>query len=233
MKRIDAANDEIARNAGSLPGIIRNEEGLYEGDLVHYFQVLFHHAQNVAHPYHNFRHMCHVVWLCYQACLFYRDALSPRQMRNLLIAALFHDFDHSGQMGHDDLNIARAIRGLRKHALAADLPYLEEIAELIRTTEYPHMTPPEKLDLCGKILRDADVSQAMSVAWIQQVVFGLAAEWNKKPIEVLKVQEPFLQCLSFHTTWALQQFPKCEISAKIREAAELVELLESQTVEPA
>ena len=36
--------------------------------------------------------MLHVTWLCYQAADFYRDRLTPRQIRNLLIAALFHDF---------------------------------------------------------------------------------------------------------------------------------------------
>lgn len=215
------------RNSGSLPIVIRNDEKLYEGDLIYYFQVLFTRAQNLVHPYHNFRHMCHVLWLCYNACSFYRDAMNPGEMRDLLIAALFHDFDHSGMMGNDDLNIERAVRGLRMHLLSIDQPHLEQIISLIRATEYPYTVPQEKLDLGGKILRDADLSQALSVAWIQQVVFGLATEWDKKPLEVLKIQGPFLRTLSFHTVWAQQHFSQCEIAAKINEAEQLVALLET------
>jgi hypothetical protein len=58
--------------------------------------------------------MLHVTWLCYQAAEFYRDRLTQRQIRNLLIAALFHDFDHPGHPhpGADDpdrINIGRSI----------------------------------------------------------------------------------------------------------------------------
>ena len=83
--------------SGDIPDIIRNDEELYEENLVHYFQVLFFKAGNLTNPYHNLRHTLHVLWLCYKACRYYRDELTPRQMRILLIAALFHDFDHPGQ----------------------------------------------------------------------------------------------------------------------------------------
>ena len=210
----------------SLPEAIRNDKKLYEGDLVYYARVLFHHAQNLSHPYHNFRHMFHVVWLVYESCQFYDGELTQRQMRNALIAALFHDYNHSGMMGDDDLNIERAIRGLRRHVAGEDQPHHEKIIELIRATQYPNVTPSDQLDLCGKILRDADLSQAFSVAWIQQVVFGLAAEWGKKPIEVLKLQEPFHKSLTFQTEWARQRFSQAAVDAKIQEARELLELLE-------
>ncbi len=212
--------------SGSLPEVIRNTNALYEGDLIFYARVVFHHAQNLEHPYHNFRHMFHVLWLCYEACRFHRDELTQRAMRNLLIAALFHDFNHSGMFGDDDLNIERAVRGLKKHIAAVDVAHFEEIVALIRGTQYPYVIDSKKLDLCGKILRDADMSQAFTVAWIQQVIFGLAREWNKTPIEILKMQEPFFRGLSFQTRWARQQFPRVGIEAKIQEAQEMLELLE-------
>ena len=56
---------------GTLPEIIRNDAGLYEGDLKVYFKAVFTNAQNLQKGYHNFRHMFHVVWLCYQAIAFY------------------------------------------------------------------------------------------------------------------------------------------------------------------
>src|SRR5262249_51563583 len=58
---------------GSLPQIVRNDHNLYDGNLVHYLQVIFSHAINLNNPYHNFRHMFHVLWLCHEACGFYAD----------------------------------------------------------------------------------------------------------------------------------------------------------------
>ncbi len=73
----------------AIPEIIRNDSLLYEGDLKVYFKAIFYKSQNLNHPYHNFRHTLHMLWLCYQACEFYKDELSPRQMRNLLVRPCF------------------------------------------------------------------------------------------------------------------------------------------------
>jgi hypothetical protein len=206
--------------------IVENKEGLYEGDLAQYFGALFFQAENVNSPYHNFRHMSHVFWLCYQASIFYNDTLTKREKRNLLIAALFHDFDHLGRFGSDDINIERSLRALKKHICPEDIPHENSIGSLIKITEYPYKVPSDNIDMMGKILRDADVSQALNVAWIQQVVFGLAAEWNKAPMEVLRMQRGFHQNLIFHTEWARTRFPREEIDRKIAEAEGLIETLE-------
>lgn len=211
---------------GSIPEIIRNEAGLYQGNLIQYFSVVFLQAQNCHCPYHNFRHMFHVLWLCYEACWFYQEQLTPRQKRNLLVAALFHDFNHSGMAGDDDLNIEKAVRAFKKFVVTEDLEAVEDICELIEATQYPYITPTSELSLSGKIIRDADISQALAVAWIQQVIFGLAAEWRTQPIEVLKAQGSFLSQLSFATDWARELFPPSLIELKIKEAKALLQLLE-------
>lgn len=216
----------MVTSKGTLPEMIRNDRTLYEGNLIDYFRVVFFQAQNLNHPYHNFRHMMHVAWLCYQACLFYGDRLTPRQMRNILIAAMFHDFDHSGLMGNDDLNIERAIRGLRKHIVPEDKPFEDEIIEMIRGTEFPYKIPSDQLSFGAKILRDSDISQAFSVAWVQQVIFGLAAEWHKQPIEVLRTQGAFHRSIKYSTDWARETFTQEEIERKIAEADELLNILE-------
>lgn len=213
---------------GSLPQIFRNDAGLYEGDLIPYLKAVFT-APNTDHPYHNFRHMLHVTFLCHDACAFYRDVLSPRQMRNLLIAAAYHDFDHCGMRGDDATNIARAIAALERDILPIDRPHLSDIGDIIRATEYrPQDNPPriEAGDLCAQILQDADLGQSFSVAWMQQVVFGLAAEWNMPPIAVLRMQEGFHRSLRFNTEWARAKFPQEVIDEKIREATELLQLLD-------
>lgn len=220
------ASQTALQIVGDIPQVLRNDAQLYEGDLVHYGRVIFHNAQNLQHPYHNLRHMLHVVWLCYNGCAFYADALTPRQMRDLLIAAAFHDINHSGMLGDDDLNIERAVRTLDRYILEEDRPHYKGIAGLIRITQYPYTVGGEALELCGQILRDADVSQVFSAAWIQQVVVGLAVEWGKKPIEVLRIQEPFLTGLRFLTDWARQMFPDLVVEAKIKEARELLALFE-------
>ena len=210
---------------GSLPELIRNDVGLYEGNLIPYFSILFTHPRNLWSGYHNFRHMTHVPWLCSLACKFYAETLTKREMRDLLIAALFHDFDHTGRAGKDDINIALAIRGLRRHVLPEDKEHLEDIENLIVVTEYPYKVLSSGLSLSAQIIRDADLCQAFSVAWLQEVIFGLAREWNKKPVEVLQMQEPFLRALKFNTDWARETFPQQDIEAKIAEARALIELV--------
>lgn len=214
---------------GDIVPIIRNDAGLYDGNLIHYFRVVFLKSQNIRNAYHNLRHMLHVLWLCNRAVLYYQKTETPLtqdQVRVLFIAALFHDFDHSGQLGEDDLNIERACRGLVKNILGRDADLLWEILECIRQTQYPHVRPSEHLTLSQQILRDADMSQALSVAWLQQVVVGLATEWSKSPVEVLRAQGGFHRSLSFSTAWANSMFPPEVIEAKIAEAEALLGFLE-------
>ncbi|MFZ3375094.1 MAG: HD domain-containing protein [Chthoniobacterales bacterium] len=222
----------FSKVTGDLPKIIANQERIYEGNLTFYFRTLFFKSSNIHNPYHNFRHMLHVLWLCHQACRYYQNRLTPRQMRNLLIAALFHDFDHPGhphpgENDPDRVNIPIAIAGLRRYVMSADRGFLPQIEALIEATHYPYKIGSDKLDLLGQIIRDADLAQALSPAWIQQVVFGLAQEWEVSPFEVLKGQGSFLAGLSFSTCWAQQLFPQELIQAKIEEVEQLLRLLET------
>ena len=215
---------------GDLPKVIANEERLYEGELTLYFRILFFKSSNLHNPYHNLRHTLHVVWLSHKACRYYQSQLSPRQMRNLLITALFHDFDHPGHPhpGEDEpdrVNIQIAVAGLRRYIMPDDRVYLPEIESLIEATQYPYTTESDKLDLLGKIIRDADLAQALSSVWIQQVVIGLAQEWEVEPIEVLRKQIAFLAHLPFNTDWARKLFPREFVQAKIEEAERLLQLL--------
>lgn len=211
---------------GEIPEFVLNEEGLYEGDLCYYFQIVFLNAKNLGNPYHNLRHMLHVAYLCYRAaCLFYGDQLTPLVKRAILIAALFHDFDHTGTTDNDARNIERALRGLARYILEEDRPLLPMIGIFIRHTEYPHMIATEKLELPVQILRDADLAQVFSEAWLQQIIIGLAAEQGKPPLAVLAAQEEFLKNLRFHTAWAQNEFPKEIIDAKIEEAKTLLSIL--------
>jgi len=209
----------FSKVTGDLPKIIANQERLYEGNLTFYFRILFFKSSNIHNPYHNFRHMLHVLWLCHEACRCYQSRLTPRQMRNLLIAALFHDFDHPGHShrGEEDpdrINIDIAIASLRRHIMPIDRPCLPEIEALIEATHYPYKMASDALDLLGHIIRDADLAPVLSPVWIQQVVIGLAEEQGVKPLDVLSAQVPFLTALQFNTEWARQLFPPESVQAK-------------------
>ncbi len=208
---------------GSIPEIIENTEEIYEGNLGHYFCVIFG-AKNVTHQYHNFRHMLHVTFLCYNACLFYVNELTKREMRNLLIAALFHDYNHPGRTGDDDLNIEIATRGLKKAVLPEDEEHLQGVCEIIRPTQYPYIVEAAELSLLQGILRDADVAQAFNPAWIQPVVFGLGEEMGVAPIKVLEMQESFISNLKFNTVWGHEMFEQAR-AEKIAEAKRLLSIL--------
>ena len=214
-----------------VPVIIQNDANVYEGNLDHYFRAIVNEARNLRNPYHDFRHMLHVTWLCYLSCISYADELDRRQRRNLLIGALCHDVNHPGTPGDDDLNIIRAIRWFERHALDEDKPYMPDIREIMRATEFPHTTATESLELRCQIIRDADLAQALDPAWIQQIVFGLSEEWGKTPLEVLKSQEVFLGNLKFNTAWAQQLYPQSRIDERILEGRRLVEILTGSTSE--
>jgi len=214
-------------SSNGIVEVIRNNRQLYTGNLAKYFQALLK-ARNINHPYHNLRHMLHVTWQCHQASIFYGHLISLHNVRNLLIAAMFHDFDHSGRSGNDDLNIELAIRGFKKHIQPEDIPSKDDIESLMRITEYPPMIDSSELTLRAQILRDADISQALSPVWIQQVIVGLAKEQDRTFLEMLKQQEPFLSNLKFHTEWAKTTFPPEVIQAKIQEARDLIEILEKK-----
>ena len=214
---------------GTIPEIIANAHGLYLGNLRYYFQVFFKYTQNLEAFYHNFRHMMHVTYLCYLACVFYRDVLIPRRMRNLLIGALFHDFDHLGATVSDDINIARALVGLRRHILPRDKFELPDIEEIVAASEFPHKKDVP-LSLEALILRDADIAQVFSSVWVQQIIFGLAKEKGVSPHEMLEGQEAFLKNLHFETKWAQEKFPQRIIDAKIEEVRGYIDVLRPDTI---
>lgn len=210
---------------GRIPDIVNNKDGIYSGNLTSYFRAIFFNAQSLAKPYHNFRHTFDVFLMCYDACLFYQDKLSLEDKRNLLIAAMFHDFDHPGMAGHDDLNIERAIRGLTKYIQPEDSEQLPYIAEIIRATQFPYTAPSGSLSLPAQIIRDADMSQATNQEWVQQVIFGLAGEYGKRPIETLEGQVGFCANIQFCTQWAVaRQMPEA-IQERIGEIKAFLEIL--------
>lgn len=201
-----------------------NDHKVYEGELNYYFAKVIQHATNLAAPYHNLRHMLHVTWLCYQACLYYKaqEDFEMRSRRALMLAGLIHDFDHIGKAGDDHVNILRAQQGLRLHLHPDDEDLFDEVNGYIGITEYPYLQPTKDLPLMAQILRDADMGQTLSEAWLHQVVQGLAMEAGCSFEEMLSRQPGFLSKLTFHTEWGKATFPQKVIDARIFEVQRLL-----------
>lgn len=108
--------------------------------------------------YHNNQHMLYMAWLADQ---FYQSHSSETQgtgdLRNMVAAALFHDYDHTAGVSPDPVNIERAVAGWRVAYAAIQPKDIDPAAveALIRITEYPYTGPVETLE--GKCLRDADL----------------------------------------------------------------------------
>lgn len=208
-----------------LADIINNSDEFYSGNLRHYFKCLFS-ARGANNPFHNIRHSLDVLIKCYDGLLFYKDRIIDKSARRaLLVAAIFHDFGHTGRSGNDDVNIILALRGFDKHILPEDAGIREMVLSLIGSTEYgPAGHVKLNNTLLSQILKDADLSQVCSQAWIRLVIFGLAEEMQTTPESILRMQESFLSKTKFYTDWARQKF---DLNEKIEEARQLIEILDS------
>lgn len=189
----------------TIISIITNQEKTYEGDLTHYFRHLWQ-AKHIRNPYHGLRHTLHVLWLCYQGGT--AVELDPLKLRWLLIAALFHDWNHSGKNDPDREQLDRAVHALQHLILPEDKRHGEEIEGIMRATLYPHTDDPKTS--MHAIIRDADIAQSLDESWIELILVRLADEQGITPLAMLQAQPPYLQILEqqFHTQWARRTFGK-------------------------
>lgn len=204
--------------------IIENIESFYSGDLKHYFKAIWG-STNVNLPYHNIRHMLHVMWSAYNGLKFYEDRFDKDTRRCVLIAALFHDFNHTGKTGNDDVNIEIALRGIEHNILPEDMKYLTKIKSYISATRFPHFDIEFNVqNLPMFLLRDADVSYTLSDVWIQTVGFGLNYELGLTSEQILRGQEQFLNSVELFTDWARMEY-SAKLKDRMLEANRLVKAL--------
>lgn len=204
----------------SVIQLINNEKGTYIGDLRAYFRHMWK-SENVDRPYHNIRHMLHVLWHTHRGLITYPE-ISPAEIRIALIAAIFHDDKHPGKIGNDSDNIAVAIKSLQENILPEDKDYEEQIILCIQATQFPHIEAD--FPLYAKLLRDVDVASTLNDVWVQNVLFGLGREFGKTPEEMLKMQLSFLPQLKFETRWAKNEYGK-RVRSRIEEVKAMIECL--------
>lgn len=177
-------------------------------------------------PYHNLFHTCCMIVNCYG--MGKAQQLSSHELRDLVLAAAFHDFSHSAGYHDDDWNIATAIENLKSFfeheyrrytALMCDSAHydgtsyyssfrdlwndkiFENAAETIRVTRYPFNVEPVTIQ--QKIIRDCDLMQMFEPAWFEHVIEGLIAEFANKGMnlsleQMLVGQIEFLKNAKFY-----------------------------------
>lgn len=203
--------------------IVTNVEGLYEGNLIPYYQALVVDSMGRSNPYHNTRHSLHVMWSCYAGAKFH--GFGPRDTRNICIAGEFHDINHPGKIrGKDRLNIEVAIQTLKEYLQPEDRDEFQNISDIMWATEFPYVIPDAKLSVSQRIIRDADMSQNFSDVWIQQCWFGLAEELGYDPIAFLGTRPAFLRAVEFHSEWGRAVLEPKRVPA-ILEAEEYIRAL--------
>lgn len=184
-----------------LLDIFENVNQRYPGDLMHYYHVIMN-APNAYGQYHGPRHMFHVPWETYDGCV--QMGLSGEDTRISVIAGGMHDYDHTCKRNDDQVNIDRAIAGLKEHILPEDEKYFEAIVRRIMATKFPYTE--EKFTQNELILRDADQSQTFSPVWMESTLYRLGIELEMTHQQMLRIQRPFISKLQWATLWGKNKF---------------------------
>ena len=155
----------------------------------------------VENDYHNNEHMINVFNNAMVLFNHYKDEykLPPYHKLVLGLAALFHDFDHSGGKLKDSENIELALVALKEFLVTINKSDLyDDIKNIIIATEFPHLDID--LDILQKIIRDADTMGGIIEGW-KSVVANLASEYNKSIEEFIPTQIKFLDTVKFNTDY--------------------------------
>ena len=154
--------------------------------------------------YHNNKHMIDVFNNSMTLFDEYQEEyeLTENDKLNLGLAALFHDFNHSGGKLKDIENIELALTALKEYLDSTNKPELyDDIKHIIIATEFPHKDI--NTDILQKIIRDADTMGGITEDYIS-IVKSLAKEYNKTLQEFIPTQIKFLDTVKFNTDYCNQ-----------------------------
>jgi hypothetical protein len=145
--------------------------------LANAFKFIIENNKGAYNPYHSTFHLLDVFTTSMEIAKVSYPTLSETDKIELGIAALFHDFDHSGGEFKDDIdNIELALLGLVKFMINNSDTAKKynintiNIMELIQITEFPHKK--EVILPTQMILRDADTIQCYNKNWFLNVITG-------------------------------------------------------------
>lgn len=179
---------------------------LYNKNLIHEISYLLNNNKSNNLPYHNLNHLLHVTEMVNDAIEYYEKQGIDLLKQELLVAALFHDINHSGGLLTDDKNIDIAIEEFNNFYKQSVLNGIvlnynpDIVKSFIKITEYPANYTHE-LTLEEMIIKDADMMQIRQSNYIQQIIIGLAEESNITITEQINNQIKFLENLEFLSEW--------------------------------
>lgn len=149
--------------------------------------------KNSTGVYHDINH-------CFDVA--YHVALLELSNDQLMLAALFHDFNHSAGSLKDSANIDLALTGyyeFKKSILEeSDFKY-DLVEDYIRCTEFPYVEPTEKMPYLKQLIREADMASLFKMTFIETGVLGLAKELKISIPEQLENQIEFVKNLTLYT----------------------------------
>lgn len=186
----------------------RAEAGLYVGkhglQAVHSYLSLYNKSASL--PYHNSDHILTVTKYCGRLAGMHTAPVESEKA--LIVAAMFHDFNHSGGVKTDVHNVAEAVRvmegffSIHPHLLTADEQLIA--VQCVQCTVFPFTVVPE-LEV-QKIIRDADLLQSTEADFERILGDGLRMEisvargkqTSKK--QFAQGQSDFLNSVTMYTT---------------------------------
>lgn len=163
------------------------------------FKYILLNSKSNHNPYHDLNHLMTVLKYTHQG-MQAEGITNEKEVRELLIVALFHDANHSGGKKTDDLNIKEAKKIIKKFVESQDINVsIESMEEILDATQYPYVI--DELNIRQSIIRDADLMQVYEYNWVHQNIAGLSSELNMEFIDFLKPQRKFLDAAEFNTKW--------------------------------
>lgn len=132
------------------------------------------HMQN---PYHNLHHEFSCVYWAHACAMNSKESGVTTNLNALILAALFHDHNHSGGRTSDLENIRRATSfvGYRLQDLVSNST-LQNASSIIRCTEFTDgKFPHEPATFMHQCMRDADLMSIYSAEG-RQLLIGLGLE---------------------------------------------------------
>lgn len=176
----------------------------YLGEALNY---CINNSKSLYSPYHNLNHNIVVTNFCYY--IGKSEKINKQEMQELLIAAIFHDFNHTAGEEKDDSNVRYAKDGVKKFVESSDIKInLNNVNKIIDATEFPYKLKEEDLNIQQKIIRDADMCQLFDSNRLQSNYLGLQKETKATFKKQLEGQEGFFKVLKFRTKFAKEVYKK-------------------------
>lgn len=165
------------------------------------FKYILLNSKSNNGPYHNLNHLLTVLKYCYLGALS-EGIKDEKELRELLIAAIFHDVNHTIGKEKDDVNVQNSKKAIKEFVeqenIDVDTDYMDK---LLDATQYPYVIEGKDLDLKQGIIRDADLMQVFEYNWIHQNIAGLSSELKMDFLDFVQPQRKFLESASFNTDW--------------------------------